>query len=284
MIKLLKEPLLHFLVIGSLIFAANHLINGASDNDSIVVSLGQQANLANTFERTWKRPPSEAESNALINDFIRQEIAYRESQAMQLDRDDIVIRRRLRQKLEMLAEDVASLSPPTEEEQRAYFAANAEDFRQPAMLSIHQIYFNDEKDAPGVQKAAIDLLQQLLRDDLHVSLDSAGDASLVPRDLNNVRVNELDSMFGSGFAGSLQSIPSGSWGGPVASAFGLHLVRVNSREESRLPVFEAVSKYVLREMLVMRRQEAIDGLYARLSDGYKISIEAPPEILPTPSE
>lgn len=278
----LKEPLLHFLVLGALIFAANAWINGdeANDRNSIVVSLSQQENLASTFARTWQRPPTQDEMNSLIVDFIRQEIAYRESQAMQLDRDDIVIRRRLRQKLELLAEDVASLAPPTGEEVKAYFAENTEDFRQSAVLSIRQIYFGSDENVEDEQVGAAKLLEQLQRDESSVDIAAAGDASLLPRELENVSETELDSLFGTGFSSALTAIEAGSWGGPVASGFGLHLVRVDARVESRLPELETVSDYVTRELLVIRRKQAIDALYAKLAENYAISIEASPDILP----
>ncbi|HSD70597.1 MAG TPA: peptidyl-prolyl cis-trans isomerase [Woeseiaceae bacterium] len=280
----LKEPLLHFLLLGALIFAANAWMNGntADDRNSIVVSLSQQENLASTFARTWQRPPTPDEMNSLIVDFIRQEIAYRESQAMQLDRDDIVIRRRLRQKLEMLAEDVASLAPPTEEEVKAYFAENIEDYKLPAVLSIRQIYFGGNGDAADKHSGAAKLLQQLQRDESSVDIAAAGDASLLPRELEGVSETELDSLFGSGFSSALATIEVGSWGGPVASGFGLHLVKVDNRVESRLPELEAVADYVTRELLVIRRRQAIDALYAKLAENYSVSIEASPEILPNP--
>jgi len=284
MTKWLKEPLLHFLALGGLIFAVNALINddAANDRSSIVVSLSQQENLASTFARTWQRPPTQDEMNSLIVDFIRQEIAYRESQAMQLDRDDIVIRRRLRQKLEMLAEDVASLAPPTEEEVKAYFAENIEDFRRPAVLSIRQIYFGNIGNAGDEQASAEKLLEQLQRDESSVDIAAAGDESLLPRELDNVSETELESLFGSGFSGALAAIEPGSWGGPIASGFGLHLVRVDDRVESRLPELESVADYVTRELLVIRRQQAIDLLYAKLAENYTVSIEASPDILPQP--
>lgn len=280
----LKEPLLHFLLLGALIFAANAWMNGntADDRNSIVVSLSQQENLASTFARTWQRPPTPDEMNSLIVDFIRQEIAYRESQAMQLDHDDIVIRRRLRQKLEMLAEDVASLAPPTEEEVKAYFAENIEDFRQPAVLSIRQVYFGNNGDAADEHSGAAKLLQQLQRDESSVDIAAAGDASLLPRELEDVSETELDSLFGSGFSSALATIEVGSWGGPVASGFGLHLVKVDNRVESRLPELEAVADYVTRELQAIRRRQAIDALYAKLAENYSVSIEASPEILPNP--
>lgn len=199
---------------------------------------------------------------------------------MQLDRDDIVIRRRLRQKLEMLAEDVASLAPPTEEEVRTYFIDKAEDFRQPAVLTVRQIYFSDSEDSDAVQKTALKLLERLQHDESSVDILAAGDASLLPRELESVRETELDSVFGSGFAKALSSMEVGSWGGPIASGFGLHLVRIDERVESRLPELESVSDYVTRELLAMRRQQAIDALYTRLAENYAISIEASPDILP----
>jgi hypothetical protein len=282
MMKWLKEPLLHFLLLGALIFAVNNWVNGGREDDrnSIIVSLSQQENLASTFTRTWQRPPTEMELNSLVGDFIRQEIAYRESQAMQLDRDDIVIRRRLRQKLEMLAEDVASLAPPTEEEVRTYFVNNAEEFRLPAVLSIRQIYFSVEENADASREMAMQLLAQLQRDELSVDSLAAGDSTLLPRELESVSETELDSLFGIGFADGLNAIDVGSWGGPIASGFGIHLVKVNNRVESRVPEFESVSDYVTREMLAMRRRQAIDALYARLAENYAITIEASPDILP----
>ncbi len=282
MSKWLREPLLHFLVLGTLIFAVNAWINDdeASARNSIVISLSQQENLAQTFARTWQRPPTETELNSLISEFIREEIAYRESQAMQLDRDDIVIRRRLRQKLEMLAEDVASLTPPTEEEVNAYFADNVEKFRQPAVLSIRQVYFSAGENADAAQENALKLLEQLRRNESSVDIATAGDASLLPRELDNVNETELHALFGVGFAVALNAIDAGSWGGPIASGFGWHLVRVDARVESRLPDLESVSDYVTRELLVMRRKQAIDALYAKLAENYAISIEASPDILP----
>lgn len=280
----LKEPLLHFLILGLVIFAGNYWINGAGNDDTIVVSLSQQENLARTFERTWQRPPTESEFNALIVDFIRQEVAYREGQAMQLDRDDIVIRRRMRQKLELLAEDVASLTPPTEQEARTYFAENAEDFRQPALLSIRQVFLGGEGDVDEQQAKAAKLLEQLRIDEASVDTAATGDAMLLPRELENVSEAELDSLFGSGFSRALAAIDVGTWGGPFASGFGLHLVRVNNREDSRLPEFEAVADYVTRDLMAIRRQRAIDALYSKLAENYSVTIEASPEIMPkTPS-
>ena len=278
----LKEPLLHFLVLGALIFAGYDWFGAARGTDSgdIVVSLRQQKNLAGTFERTWQRPPTEGELEGLISDFIRQEIAYRESQAMQLDRDDIVIRRRLRQKLEMLTEDVASLTPPTEQELQQYLEENAADFRIPATLSFRHVYFNTDESREQALQDAESLLSQLHKDAGSVDLETAGNQSLLPQDLQEVRVSDLDSLFGRGFGEALDDMSVGSWHGPVQSGFGLHLVYVEKRVDGHDPQLDEVPDLVKREWLQVRRKSAIASLYERLAENYNIVIEAPPALLP----
>jgi hypothetical protein len=277
----LKEPLLHFLVLGGLIFVLYNWTNeGISDDDEIIVTLAHQQNLSNTFARTWQRPPSEAELGSLIEDYIRQEIAYRESQAMQLDRDDIVIRRRLRQKLEMLAEDVVMMTPPQLADLQQYFEDNPDAFRQPAVLSFRQVFFNVDGDQDGAMRRAEELLLQLQGDTSEVDFLGAGDPSMLPRELERARVPELASVFGADFAEKLQDIESGKWAGPVRSGFGVHLVQVDEMIASRMPAFDDVAELVAREWQVERRGQAIDGLYDRLAESYTITVEAPRGILP----
>jgi hypothetical protein len=279
---LLKEPLLHFLLLGVLIFVANDRINGNAQTDKaeIVVSLARQENLAKNFARTWQREPTKAELDALIVDFIRQEIAYREGLAMQLDSDDIVIKRRLRQKLEILAEDVASMTPPGESNLRQYFTANAEAFRRPAVLSFRQVYFNADADQQSAIREASKLLVALQQDESQVNFPDSGDPSMLPRELENVRVPELSNVFGSEFVDAILRAELNRWIGPIRSGFGIHLVRVDSRVESRMPSFDEVAERVLREWLAEQRSRAIDGMYQRMSEDYSIVIEAPATILP----
>lgn len=284
--KLLREPLLHFFLLGGLVFLAYAWVSDfkGDSQDSIVVTLRQQENLANTFERTWQRPPTTEELAGLVVDFIRQEIAYRESQNMQLDRDDIVIRRRLRQKLEMLAEGLATLAPPTDEELQVFLDANPERFRLPAVLTIQHVYFNTDDDAESAEQRAIALLQRLKDAPSTVDLDAVGDPSMLPPYLNDVREPELASLFGGNFATDLSEIEVGTWEGPVRSGYGLHLVRVDNRTPGYLPKLDEVSESVQRDFLWDRRKEAIDALYDRLADNYTISVEASPDILPDGGE
>lgn len=280
MSRLLKEPLLHFLLLGGLIFFAYGKIAGPQRDrdDVIVVSLAHQQNLANTFERTWQRPPTQAELEGMIADYIRQEIAYRESQSMQLDRDDIVIRRRLRQKLEMLTEDMATLTPPTDADLQQFLDANPARFRIPGVATFRHVYFDTNADATRARQRAEALLAGL-RHGAALDPEAAGDRSLLPSYLEDVRETEVRSMFGDGFAADVWSLEPGSWQGPVSSAFGLHLVRVEARTDGRIPELDEVANRVAREWLSVRRGEVVDRLYERLSENYTITIEAPAEIL-----
>ncbi len=278
----LREPLLHFVILGALIFGIYGWIKGPGSENAgeIVVTLRQQENLAGTFSRTWQRRPTQSELNGLISDFIRQEIAYRESQAMQLDRNDVVIRRRLRQKLEMLTGDVAVLLPPTEQELQRYLAEHADDFSFPAMLNFRHIYFNTDDNRDQALRDAEGLLAQLQNDAASVDLDTAGDRSLLPPELREVRETELDSLFGRGFATAIQDIAVGSWDGPIRSGFGLHLVYIEERVDGHMPQLEEVSDLVMREWLAVKRKDTIDALYERLAENYTITVEASQGILP----
>ena len=110
--SLLREPLLHFLVIGAALFGLYGLVGKKeAEPAKIVVSAERVANLADRFARTWRRPPTQEELDGLVEDDIRDEVLYREGRAAGLDRDDAVIRRRVRQKMEFLAEDMAASAP-----------------------------------------------------------------------------------------------------------------------------------------------------------------------------
>lgn len=280
MTRWMREPLVHFLVLGGLIFALNAYLNGnsGSSRDEIVITARQQDNLLQTFSRTWQRPPTQAEFDGLILDYIRQEIAYRESQKMQLDRDDIVIRRRLRQKLEMLTEDIASLEPPSDEDLQAYLEEHPDDFRVPATVSMEHIYFNVDDDVAAARLSAESLLSELQRDAASVDLNTAGDPSMLPPSLSNVRQTELANLFGSEFAADVVSLEPGDWTGPIESGFGLHLVRVNERIDGRDPSLEEAYEVVKRELMTVRRKSAIDGLYERMAENYEIVIEERVEV------
>lgn len=271
--KFLKEPLLHFLLLGGAIFLLYNAISGESSADNeIFISRGQQENLLNTFGRTWQRPPTPQEFQGLLKDYIRQEIAWRESRAMGLDQDDIVIRRRLRQKMEMLAEDVAALVPPTAEQLQAYLDENEEQFAVEPRLTLSHAYFSSDRRANAQQEAA-EVLQQIRSGDLQPDPEQIGDPLPLPVHLEDVSVTEVDRLFGQSFAENLATVERGRWSGPVESGYGYHLVMVSDWTNGRVPELAEVQEEVQREWMTQRRQETIDGLYDRMAENYSIDIE-----------
>lgn len=274
MSKWLKEPLLHFLLLGGLVFIVYDLLAGrGSAPDEIFISRGQQENLLNTFGRTWQRPPTPEEYRGLLQDYVRQEIASREARAMGLDEDDIVIRRRLRQKLELLAEDVAALAAPTDEQLQAYLERNADDFRVEPRLTLRQVYFSRDRRGEAAAQDAQELLQRIATDGPDGDFGPLGDPLPLPERIEDLREGEITRMFGRVFVEGLQGIEPGRWAGPVESGFGLHLVFIESREAGRAPALAEVRDAVQREWLSERRREAVDGLYQRLAENYTIEIE-----------
>jgi hypothetical protein len=275
MSKWLREPLIHFLLLGGLIFLAySHFAGKGTAPDEIFISRGQQENLLNTFSRTWQRPPTPEEFQGLLQDYVRQEIAYRESLAMGLDQDDIVIRRRLRQKLELLAEDVASLAAPTEQELQTYLDANAIDFSIEPRLTMRQVYFSRDRRGADTERDALQLLQRISTDGPAGDFDQFGDPLPLPHLLRNARESEIARLFGTQFTDGLKGLEAGRWMGPVESGFGLHLVFIEAREAGRTPELQEVREAVQREWLSQRRREAVDGLYARLAENYTVEIES----------
>ena len=274
MSKWLKEPLLHFLLLGAAIFFLYEAVSekGSSENE-IYISRGQQENLLNTFSRTWQRLPTPTEYQGLVKDYIRQEIAYRESREMGLDQDDVVIRRRLRQKMEMLAEDVAGLVPPTETELQAYLDDNTAQFMVEPRMTLHHIYFSTDRRGDAALQDAQETLATLKGRGADADTMALGDPLPLPAVLDDAGESEIARLFGSVFVEALEDIGAGQWAGPVASGYGIHLVLLTDRIGGRTPDLDEVRQDVTREFMSQRRQESVDGLYEKLAENYVIEIE-----------
>ena len=274
MSKWLREPLFHFIVLGALIFAVYGQMAGkGSSKKEIFISQGQQENLANTFFRTWQRPPSAEEFKGLLDDYVRQEIAYRESQNMGLDKDDIIVRRRMRQKLELLAEDVASLAVPSDEQLEAFLTEHVEDYELEPVISLRQVYFSPDRRGQAAEADALAALEQLQGAAFEVDPEELGDPLPLPYALDGLRQGEIGRRFGEQFVEGLQDLETGQWSGPIQSGFGLHLVFLDERIDGRTPSLDEVRAAVQRDWFNQRRRESVDGLYERLAENYTIEIE-----------
>ena len=277
MAKVLKEPLLAFLLLGSAIFALFQQVSDypLSDNAKIVVTERHIQSLLLGFEKVWQRLPTAIELDGLIQNHIREEVLYREAVAMGLDRDDGIVRRRLRQKMEFISEDLADLESPEEQELLGYLAAHQEDYRQPSRFSFHQIYFNTSKRGGFAREDAMALLETLKAQDADIDMDLAtlGDPLILKEEFNSETEREIERALGSQFLQSLQETPAGSWQGPITSGFGLHLVRIDERIDGELPELNNVRDLVMRDWASVKRKEANEAFYQSLRKRYKVTVE-----------
>jgi hypothetical protein len=273
--RLLAEPLLHFLVLGAALFCLFSLVDtkDAGQPAVIVVSAARIENLANNFGRAWKRPPSADELRGLIDDYIHDEVFYREGKALGLDRDDIIIRRRMRQKLEFMAEDV-SVTEPSDEQLAAYLAANSERFRTEDRVTFNHIYLSSARRETLEHDANL-MAAKLAAESPGTDIASLGDHFLLGEEFHEVPRSDLVGTFGQHFAEEVFNMEPGRWHGPVWSSYGLHFVRVNERTQGGPLPLDAVREAVRRDWMNARRLEAERNLYKTLRARYQVVI-APP--------
>jgi len=275
--KLLREPLVHFLLLGAVLFLVFGIVDDSEESslDRIVVAAGQVAQLTEAFARTWQRPPTVEELDGLIEDHIREEVYYREAMAMGLDRDDTIVRRRMRQKLEFVTDDLVAAFDPTDEQLETYLDEHPDDFRVPSRLSFEQIYFNRERRGEQAARDAESLLAQLNASGQRIDTSAAGDTLMLPGSFDDIIENDVARHFGTEFATSLAGVPVGQWSGPLESAYGLHLVLIRGREPGVFPPFDEVRDAVQREWEATQRSAATEAFYQGLRERYEVSIELP---------
>ena len=273
----LREPLVHFLALGALLFLFFEWRGGSSGpgGSRIAITPGLVEHLAAGFGRTWQRPPTDAELKGLVDEYVKEEIATREAVGMGLDRDDTIIRRRLRQKLEFLVEDEAAASAPSDAELQAWLDAHPESFRAEPQIAIRQVYVSPERRGPRAAADAAELLVRLQKAGPEAATDRLGDPSMLPAEEALVPLREVARSFGEDFAQALLAIPPGRWSGPIESPYGLHLVLVRERVAPAKPALAEIRPTVERELLAERRKKELDALYARLLEKYTVTIEMP---------
>ena len=250
-----REPLLHFLALGAVLFVLFHWRGvGVPGSTRIVVTSGQVDAITATFARTWQRPPSEQELKEQLDEYVREEIATREAMAIGLDRDDTIIRRRLRQKLEFLVEDSIDASPPTDADLQRWLDTHPDNFRTEAEVAF-----------------------------AHEVVGSSG-LRMLPSDIERTSRSGVARMFGEDFADAILRVESRRWTGPVKSGYGSHMVFVRERLEGRVPTLDEVRPQVEREVIADLRRRQLDAMYERLLDRYRIVIEKRAAPSPLPSD
>jgi len=275
----LREPLVHFLAIGAILFVYYEWKGGGSGPGSTRISItpGVVEHLASGFAKAWQRPPTDVELKGLIDDHVKEEIATREAVAMGLDRDDAIIRRRLRQKLEFLVEDAVDQVAPTDAQLQAWLEKHADAFTAEPRVALRQVYVSTERRSASARADAEKLLARLRAAGPDAKIDALGDASMLPRELPLGPLSEVSRVFGTEFARKIDGIEPGRWTGPVESPYGLHLVLVPERVPSARPELAEVRPMVERELLAERRRSQLQALYEKMLAKYTVTIEMPKE-------
>ena len=271
--RILREPLLHFAVLGALMFLGYGVLNrGApAGADAIVVDAMRVESLAAQFQRAWQRPPGAQELQGLIDTWVREEVMYREALALQLDRDDPVVRRRVVQKLGFMADAQVPVEA-SEQELQSWLDAHPDDYRVEPRYALRQLYFDPARRGPGLDADVAAARAALERG----SAADPGDATLLPASLDTASATEVARVFGQEFADALAALPVGGWQGPILSGYGVHLVEIRAREPGRMPVLAEVRAAVERDLLRNRADVSAEAYYQSLRQRYSVRIETRP--------
>ena len=260
----LREPLLHFLVIGALLFAVYAWLDrGQGDTPRVVHISAAEINwLKETWTRQWHRPPDAQDLRGLVTAYLKEELLAREAKELGLDQDDTVVRRRLAQKMEFMVQDTATVDDPTDSVLHQFYDSHRSRYERPPQISFSQIYFRSE---PGAQHGLTALKT-------HRS-GEVGDPSLLAHDYKGVDKQTLTSLFGDNFSRAVFDLDSGVWRGPVASGYGFHLVKVNARNPAQQLSFESVRTKIRNDWQRVQQDKAERQFYARLLKKYDVVVD-----------
>ena len=261
--NLLKSPMLWFLVIGGLIFAIDALVNNS--RGSIVVDDRVLMRISALWEQQMNRPPTKAELESLAGNWVNDEMLFREAKRLRLDEEDVIVKRRLIQKMQFIAEE-GEVAEPDEAALRAYFEANAEEYRLPVRFTFSHVFFSGEPDAAAIAKVSGSKGNEWR---------SQGDPTMQRPTWVQRSQRQLAAEFGAGFAESLMQLaPADAWQGPLQSEFGWHLVRLDAVDAAALPRFETVVNQVLNDYLFEAKSEARQNQLGKLRERYEVIWDA----------
>ena len=283
--RLLREPLLHFLLLGALLFgvyaytAGKH--GGAEQATQIRLTVDDLSQLVLVFRSQWRHDPTPQEMRQLVEEKSREEILYREALALGLDKDDTIVKRRMAQKMQFLAEDVAAAREPAAEELATWYAANRSQFGLPARLSFRHLYFSPDRRGRRARDDAAATLAKLAGQPEDSMLAVPLADSFMFQEYYRDRTPEfLGKEFGPNFAIAVAKLPPGVWQGPVESGYGWHLVFIDTLIPGREPALEEIEDEVKKAWLAEQKERAWQKAYLEMRAKYTIVLPALPDKAP----
>jgi parvulin-like peptidyl-prolyl isomerase len=279
--RFLREPLVHFLLIGAGLFGLYSFTQDgrttAAPSKEIRLSLDEINQLVLLFRAQWRRPPTPQELDRMVENKVQQEILYREALAMGLDKDDEIVKRRMAQKMQFLAEDVAGAREPTTAELKSWFEKESARFAQPPRLSFRHLYFSPDQRGARAREDAARALARLAGQPVDAKIArSLADPFMFQEYYRDRAPDYLGKEFGPQFALAVAKLPPGSWQGPVESGFGWHLVFVDTVIPGRAPAFEEIEPEVRAAWLNEQKARAWEKAYKAMRARYTVLLPAPP--------
>lgn len=272
---MLREPLLHFFLLGAAVFGLFALVDDTPPPvaaNLLEVTEDDAQRLVDEFAATWRRPPTVRELDHLLAQFVREEVYVREALALGLDRGDAVIRRRLQTKMEFLTESGAEAVEPDDATLQAHLEAHPDRFAEPSLVAFEQILLDE-----GIGAEDVELVKARL-----TRGNDPGDAArptLLPPVFPLSPVQVVDGTFGTGFFDALGLLPEGNWAGPVDTSLGRHLVRVTERREARLPPLAEIRGRVEQDWRTDFTASLREERFEALLDRYEVIRPDPSEVL-----
>ena len=268
-----RSPLLAFLVLGAGLLAGERRLADGNAEERVVTVTGEQVDaLRARWDAQWGRPPSDRELQGLLDEAVREEILYREALRLRLDRDDPIVRRRLAGKMTFMLEDNVLLPAPGAREVEAYFAANADRYREPQRTTFRHVYLSGGRRADPQRDAAA--LLQVVRDGRADGWRRAGDPFPLLREYTDRTGREIAALFGADFAAALDGLPAGDWRGPLDSTHGTHLVQVLHRNAPPPPALDDVRERVVPDLLAAQRRDRNRVALRALRERYDVRMPA----------
>jgi hypothetical protein len=286
--RFLREPLVHFLLIGGALFGIYGFTRGSPtavpQSRQIQLTLDDISQLVVLFQSQWRREPTPEELGRMVEIKVQEEILYREALAMGLDKDDTIVKRRMAQKMQFLAEDVAAAREPTTAELKEWYEQNRDKFAHPARLSFRHLYFSPDRRGGSARGDAVKALARLADQPEDSRLAATLADPFMFQDYYRDRAPEyLGKEFGPRFALAVAKLPTGSWQGPIESGFGWHLVFVDTVVPGRVPAFEEVEPDVKTAWLGEQKALAWEKAYKDMRANYTVLLPAPPGSSAAPS-
>lgn len=267
--KFLKEPLIHFLVIGGLIFFVYGQKNGGFEEkeNRIVITKSNFDRLIMQWKKKHFRNPTKAETDEILEEFIYHEVMYREALVMGLDKNDIIIQRRLSQKLEFLSSDILQIAEPTNDELQEYLNTHSEKFMLPSKLSFTHVYIDTNKHTK-------EYFEELKKDlESGKSYKTLGDPFMFAKEFTNVTQTDVSKVFGRAFAKKIFSLHVDSLQGPIRSGYGLHFVNISKKTDAKVAKVQDIKSTLTKYWKEEKTEQANSKIYQDLKKQYNIEVQ-----------